>query len=160
MLAAVLLAIVSGLFVWRTSRAPAAAGERVVVAVADFVNETGEADLDGLSGMLITSLEESRLLTVLTRSRMLDVARQLGRKTDARVDEGLGRAVASNVRARALLLTTIRRFDSVYAIDLQALDPQRNEFLFTVSEQGRGRQRIPSLIDRLSGGSRVLETTP
>jgi tetratricopeptide (TPR) repeat protein len=153
-LAAVLLAIVSGLFVWRTSRAPVAAGERVVVAVADFVNETGEADLDGLSGMLITSLEESRLLTVLTRSRMLDVARQLGRKTDARVDEGLGRAVASNVRARALLLTTIRRFDSVYAIDLQALDPQRNEFLFTVSEQGRGRQSIPSLIDRLSERTR------
>ncbi|MGH9858267.1 MAG: protein kinase domain-containing protein, partial [Acidobacteriota bacterium] len=43
---------------------------RIPVAVADFVNETGEQDLDGLSGMLITSLEQSRKLAVMTRSRM------------------------------------------------------------------------------------------
>jgi tetratricopeptide (TPR) repeat protein len=152
--AAALLAAITAAFVWRASRAPPAPVERVVVAVADFVNETGEGDLDGLSGMLITSLEESRRLAVLTRSRMLEVARRLGHGADSRVDESMGRAVARDVRARALLLTTIRRFDSVYAVDLQALDPARNEYLFTLSEQGTGRQSIPGLIDRLSERTR------
>ncbi|MBI4429365.1 MAG: serine/threonine protein kinase, partial [Ignavibacteriales bacterium] len=39
--------------------------ERVPVVVADFVNETKEPELDGLSGMLITALEQSRRLDVL-----------------------------------------------------------------------------------------------
>lgn len=155
-LAAAVMASITAVFVWRASRDSPASEERVVVAVADFVNETGEPDLDGLSGMLITSLEESRRLAVLTRTRMLDVARQLGRDSDrdGHVDEQLGRDVARQVRARALLLTTIRRFDAVYAVDLQALDPLRNEFLFTVSAQGTGRQSIPELIDRLSERTR------
>src|SRR5262249_972922 len=53
-------------------------GEPVMVAVADFDNQTGDEGLDGLSGMLITSLEQSRKLSVLTRSRMFDLARQQG----------------------------------------------------------------------------------
>src|SRR5262249_2229338 len=54
-------------------------GAPIVVAVADFDNQTGDEGLDGLSGMLITSLEQSRKLTVLTRSRMFDLLRQEGR---------------------------------------------------------------------------------
>ncbi|HEX9577175.1 MAG TPA: serine/threonine-protein kinase, partial [Myxococcales bacterium] len=41
-------------------------GAPITVAVADFANETGDEGLDGLSGMLITSLEQSRKLSVLT----------------------------------------------------------------------------------------------
>ena len=37
-------------------------GAPMVVAVADFDNQTGDEGLDGLSGMLITSLEQSRRL--------------------------------------------------------------------------------------------------
>ena len=47
-----------------------------MVAVADFDNQTGDEGLDGLSGMLITSLEQSRKLSVLTRSRMFDLLRR------------------------------------------------------------------------------------
>ena len=53
---------------------------RIMVAVADFVNDTKDPDLDGLSSQLITSLEQSQKLRVLTRSRMVDVLRQLGRR--------------------------------------------------------------------------------
>src|SRR5207249_466248 len=51
---------------------------RLTVAAADFVNDTGEPELDGLSGMLITALEQSRRFSVLTRSRMFDVLKQIG----------------------------------------------------------------------------------
>jgi len=49
------------------------------VAVADFANEADDNDLDGLPEMLITSLEQSRRLLILTRSRMVDVLVQMGR---------------------------------------------------------------------------------
>ena len=44
--------------------------ERTAVAVADMVNETGDPELDGLSGLLVTSLQESPSLRVLTRGRI------------------------------------------------------------------------------------------
>ena len=51
----------------------------IAVAVADFANEADDNDLDGLPEMLITSLEQSRRLLILTRSRMVDVLVQMGR---------------------------------------------------------------------------------
>ncbi|GIT40430.1 MAG: hypothetical protein Ct9H300mP9_2800 [Candidatus Neomarinimicrobiota bacterium] len=55
-------------------------GERIPIAIADFENNTGDATLDGLSGLLITSLEQSNYLTVLTQSRMYDLLKQIGKE--------------------------------------------------------------------------------
>jgi len=46
--------------------------------VADFANQTGDPELDGLSGLLSASLEQSKRLRVLTRSRMWDYAWEIG----------------------------------------------------------------------------------
>ncbi|MBT4318154.1 MAG: hypothetical protein HOD52_03625, partial [Candidatus Marinimicrobia bacterium] len=54
-------------------------GDRIPVAIADFENQTNDASLDGLSGLLITSLEQSNYLSVLTRSRMFDLLKQIGK---------------------------------------------------------------------------------
>ncbi len=126
----------------------------VTVAVADFANLTGEPELDGLSGMLITSLEQSQRLLVLTRARMLDLLRQGGRTGVEAIDEPLGREVAAAAGVRALVLATIRRFDELYAIEVKVLDPARSEYLFTLKEQGRGKASVPGLIDRLSERTR------
>jgi tetratricopeptide (TPR) repeat protein len=126
----------------------------VRVAVADFENQTGEPDLDGLSGMLITSLEQSRHLGVVTRVRMADLLRQAGHAQVARIDELLGREVAKKAGAKALLVASVRRFDQVYSVDLRALDPAANEYLFTLAEKGTGKGSLPELIDRLSEQTR------
>ncbi|HEX4384266.1 MAG TPA: serine/threonine-protein kinase [Myxococcales bacterium] len=122
----------------------------LVVAVADFDNQTGDPSLDGLSGLLITSLEQSRKLTVLTRSRMFDLARQTGRADAANITEAVGREVAQKANARALLLATLRKFDDVYVVDLKILEPTRNEYLAGVTEQAKGKASVPALIDKLS----------
>jgi predicted Ser/Thr protein kinase/Flp pilus assembly protein TadD len=133
----------------------------LVVAVADFDNQTGEPALDGLSGLLITSLEQSRRLTVLTRSRMFDLVRQPGRADAANIDEPLGREVAQKASARALLLATLRRFDELYVVDLKILDPNRNEYLAAVTERASGKASIPQLIDKLSlAAQRALKEAP
>lgn len=123
---------------------------RVKMAVADFSNDTAEKDLDSLSGMLITSLEQSHRLSVLTRSRMFEVLHEIGRPDAERIDETLGRELARKASAKALVLASVRRFGDLYAIDLKVLDPERNEHLFAVREQGRGKESIPGLIDRLA----------
>jgi serine/threonine protein kinase/Flp pilus assembly protein TadD len=125
-------------------------GERIPIAVADFANDTEETVLNGLSGMLITSLEQSRHLSVLTRSGMLDILKQLGKQDFDRIDEVLGREICKRAGLRGLVLASIRKFGRVYAIDLKVLDPKRNEYVFTASEKGEGQESVPSMIDRLS----------
>ncbi len=130
-------------------------GERIPVAVIDFVNETGEQELDGLSGMLITSLEQSRRLAVLTRSRMFDILKQMGKNDVERIDEALGREISQQANVSALVIASIRKFDQLYTIDLKVLDPLRNEYLYTTKEEGEGKKSIPSMIDRLSEKTRI-----
>ncbi len=144
-------AVAAYLAVTRHARvAEPGARQRISVLVADFANESGDPDLDGLSGMLITSLEQSRRLAVLTRARMLDILRQSGHPKVERVDESLGREVAQRAGVSAVLLASVRRLDDLYTIDLKVLDPASDTYLFTAKENGRAKASIPGLIDRLS----------
>ncbi len=128
---------------------------RLVVTVADFANETADRELDGLSGMLITSLEQSRHLAVLTRARMLDLLRQAGHPAAERIEEDLGREVAQRAGARLLVAGAVHHFDEIYAIELRVLDPGRSAYLFTLAERGQGKAGIPQMIDHLSERMRL-----
>ncbi|HEY6003126.1 MAG TPA: protein kinase [Anaeromyxobacter sp.] len=157
---AITAAILGGVLLARSPGGSVSASP-MTVAVADFANQTGEPELDGLSGMLITSLEQSQRLAVLSRVRMLDVLRQLGKANVTVVDEALGRELALGAGVRALVLASIRRFDGLYAIELKVLDPVRSEYLFTLQESGRGKASVPAMIDRLSERTRErLRETP
>ncbi|HEU4384701.1 MAG TPA: protein kinase [Anaeromyxobacteraceae bacterium] len=127
---------------------------RMTVAVADFANETGERDLDSVSGLLITSLEQSEQLRVLTRGRLFDLARQLGRGDAERIDEPLAREVGRKGEARVLLVANLRKLGSSYAVDLRALDPRQDEYLFTASDRALGKEGIFDLVDRLGQTTR------
>ena len=133
---------------------PAQADIRIPTAVVDFVNETGEPELDGLSGMLITALEQSRRLSVLTRSRMFDILKQMGRDDVDRIDEALGREIATRAELHALVVASIRKLGQRYTVDLKILDPQRDEYLFTAAEEGEGQESIFGMIDRLAAKTR------
>ena len=147
---AVAAAMVGGAVTARMWQQRWRSGERVRVAVVDFANETGEKDLDGLSSMFITSLEQSHRLSVLTRSRMLDLARQIAGVRPERIDEVLGREVARRAGAAGVATGTIRRLGSVYAIDVHVMDPASNEYLVAAREQAGRKEEILDVLDRLS----------
>ena len=128
---------------------------RISVAVADFANQTGDSDLDGLSGLLTAALEQSKKLRVLTRSRMWDQLRSMGKERAERIDEPLAREIGKRAGVRALLLASIRRLDDVYTVEMRAFDPKRDEYLFTVREQTSDKKGVLSLIDRLSERTRL-----
>ena len=105
-------------------------GNRIPVAIADFKNQTNDASLDGLSGLLITSLEQSNYLSVLTRSRMFDLLKQIGKSDVNTVDEELGVEICERADINALVLTSIRQFGDLYSVDLKILDVEKKEYLF------------------------------
>ncbi|HEY6099464.1 MAG TPA: protein kinase [Anaeromyxobacter sp.] len=130
-------------------------GERLVVAVADFENGTGERELDGLSGLLVTSLEQSRRFQVLTRTRLLALLRQAGKPQGTRIDDGLARDLARAAGAKVLIAGSARRQrDGGYALELRALDPSAGRRLFFVSEVAPVKAELFPAIDRLSTAAR------
>jgi serine/threonine protein kinase/Tfp pilus assembly protein PilF len=128
--------------------------ERIPVAVADFVNETNEPELNSLSGMLITALEKSRRLSVLTRSRVFDVLRQIGKENVDKIDENIGLEICRKLDIHVLAIGTIRKFGKNYSIDLKIIDPIKNEYLFTASEQAESQEEIPFTLDKISNKTR------
>jgi tetratricopeptide (TPR) repeat protein len=152
--AAALAGAIIAFAVVQQRRSPTAGDGRVVVAVADFVNDTRDPELDGLSGLLITAMEQSQRLTVLTRTRMLDLARQAGHREVTRIDEVLGREVGRKAGARALLVAAVHKLGDLYAVELRATDPVKDEYLFTVREQAASKEAIFALLDRVSDRAR------
>ena len=124
-------------------RSPASPA-RPVVAVADAQNATGDPDLDGVSGLLVTSLEQSRRLGVLTRGSMIDLARQAGHDKVERIDEVVGRDVVRKAGAAALLVPNVHRLGSTYAVELRAIDPRRDSYIFTLRDQSPSKEGHPA----------------
>ena len=132
----------------------------IVVAVADFANQTGEPNLDGMSGLLITSLEQSERLRVLTRGRLIELVREMGKPEAPRIDESLARAVGRKAGVRALLLASVRKLGNTYAAEVRAVDPGRDEYLFTVRDEAATANDLLPLIDRLSERTRIALSEP
>ena len=130
-------------------------GDRIPVAIADFENNTNDASLDGLSGLLITSLEQSKYLSVLTKSRMFDLLKQIGKPDIDKVDEKLGVEICERADINTLVLTSIRQFGDLYSVDLKILDVDKNEYLYTTNVQAEGKKNIPDLIDKISKQTRI-----
>jgi len=123
---------------------------RLVVAVADVANATGDAGLDGLSLLLGTALEQSRRISLLGRSRMLETLRDAGRPLPARIDESLARFAAIKAQANALLLPAVRNLGGDYEVELRAVDLAHNDPLFTTRERAAGKSAILDALDRVS----------
>ena len=147
-----LILVVIGYFLFFGQKEVSAA--RIPIAVVDFVNETEEKELNGLSGMLITSLEQSRRLSVLTRSRMFDILKQMDKQEVGRIDETLGREICKQANVNVMVIASIRKLGRRYAIDLKVLNPQKDEYLFTEKEEDEDRESIFSMIDRLAERTR------
>ena len=150
-IAVVIALLIGGYFLFRGGTGSAG---RIPIAVADFVNQTNEPELNGLSGMLITALEQSQRLAVVTRSRMFDVLKQLGDENVEFIDEKLGREICKHANIQALAIASIRKLGNRYAIDLKVLDPLKDEYLFTAKEEGEGQESVFSMIDKLAEKTR------
>jgi len=133
---------------------PQTPSERVTLAVADFDNKTKEAELDGLSDLLITALEQSRQIEVLTRTRMFDILRQMKQDSISHINETTARNICKYAHVNALSIATLRKLGKLYTIDLKILDVPNDRYLYTNKEQGEGQESILAMIDKIAARMR------
>jgi tetratricopeptide (TPR) repeat protein len=127
--------------------------QSLTVAVADLQNTTGDPDLDALSGLVIASLEQSKRLRVVTRSRARDLLAQLGREAKA-LGEADAREAALRADAGALVTGRVRRDAGGYRLELRGIDPRTGKELFTSSAQAARKEDVLRAIDAATADAR------
>ncbi len=152
--AALLLALAAA--AWLLQRG-ADGTERFGVAVADVENATGDPELDGLAGLLSTSLAQSPYLALVPRTRLLDgmdLARA-GGSLPERVDAAAALAHGPGAGARAVLAPAVRADGAGLAIEVRAISVETGAPLFTLMERAAGKAEVSAALDRLSRATRL-----
>lgn len=122
---------------------PAVSGPRPVV-VMPFENQTGDASLDylraAIPNLLITNLEQSKYLTVLTWERMRDLLKQLDKDSlkVIDIDRETGFELCHLADVHGIVLGSFTRAGEVFATDIKVLDVHSKQTLRSANTRGRG----------------------
>jgi len=128
--------------------------ERHPVAVITFENQTGDPQYDNLKrvipNLLITSLEQSKYLQVVTWERLRDLARQAGKESVDEIDADLGFELCRREKIDALVVGSFTKLGDRFVTDIKVLDVGSKGSLAVAKADGRGLESIPEQVDRLS----------
>ncbi|MFQ6070793.1 MAG: protein kinase, partial [Candidatus Aminicenantales bacterium] len=148
-----LAAIIIGLVLWQLLLHK----EKVKpsLAVLSFENQTEDKTYDYLRevipNLLITNLEQSGNLQIMTRERMNDLLKQMGRKEVKNIDKDLGFDLARLDGIDAIALGSFTRAGNIFATDVKILDVKTKKLLKSVNSKGEGVGSIlKNQIDELS----------
>ncbi len=122
---------------------------RLLVAMADTENATGDADLDVVSELLRQGLEQSRRLSLMERSRLVGLLREAGRPADRAIGEAEARLAAGLASAQLLLVPAVRATPTGLDLSVKAIDLGHRQALFTAVEAASGKATVPEALDRL-----------
>jgi len=129
--------------------------ERVPIAVINFTNHTGDEQFDylcaAIPNLLITNLEQSKHLSVLTWERMRDLLKILGKEDVPTVDEDLGFEICKMDDIDAVITGSFTKAGNMFVTEVKVLDVASKKILKTSSSQGEGVASILKIqIDELS----------
>jgi tetratricopeptide (TPR) repeat protein/TolB-like protein len=133
----------------------AEATERRPVAVIAFANDTGDPRYDNLRkvipSLLITSLEQSKYLQVVTRERLRDVLKQMGAGDDVDdIDTDLGIEVCKHEGIGTIVTGSFVKLGNNFVTDIKVLKVGSKDLLTSAKAEGEGVESIPGQVDRLS----------
>jgi serine/threonine protein kinase/tetratricopeptide (TPR) repeat protein len=125
------------------------------LAVISFENLTGDSDYDylrkAIPNLLITSLEQSKYLHVITWERMQDLLKQIGRHGLEIIDKDTGFELCRHEGVESIVVGSFTKAGDVFATDVKVLDVDSKRLLKSASSRGRGVDSIlQSQIDDLS----------
>ena len=151
-LAVVALAVAVSAILVLSSPAPSG---KIPVAVISFENQTGEARYDylraAIPNLLITSLEQSRYLQVMSWERMRDLIRQLGKERTSLIDTDLGFEICTKDSVRAIIVGSFVKAGDMFATDVKVIDVRSKQLLRSAGSRGEGVASIlKTQIDDLS----------
>jgi tetratricopeptide (TPR) repeat protein len=112
------------------------------IAVISFENRTGDQSYDYLRevipNLLITSLEQSKYLSVITWERMHDLLRQAGRGDVTAIDGETGFEVCRMDGIDTIVLGSFAKAGEVFVTDVKVLDVGSKQLLKSASAKGNG----------------------
>ncbi len=119
------------------------------VAVITFENQTGEKSYDylrkAIPNLLITSLEQSNNIRVVTWERMHDLLDQMGKGDVEVIDSDLGFELCRQNGIEAIVLGSFVKAGDMFATDIKVLDVTTKDLLKSTSSRGKG---IDSILER------------
>ncbi len=151
--------ITAALLIWQLL--PKKDVHKTSIAVISFENQTGESSLDYLQkaipNLLITSLEQSRNIQVMTWERMHDLLKQMGKAEVEVVDRDLGFELCRKDGVDAIVLGSFIMAGDMFATDVKVLDITTKNILKSTSSKGEGvasilRNQIDELSREISKG--------
>ena len=145
---------------------PKAAGTAHTVAVVGFENLTGDATYDYLKkaipNLLITSLEQSKYLNVMSWERLNDLVGQKDRRMVTSAERDLWFEICRREGILAIVLGSFTKADNMFATDAKIYEVQTKNLLKSVSSKGEGvgsilRTQIDELSREISKGVGLSE---
>ncbi len=139
------------------------------IVVISFKNQTGDKNYDYLQeaipNLLITSLEQSKYLRVITWERMYDLLKQLGRENVDIIDKELGFELCRLEGVESIILGTFVKAGDIFATDVKVLDVQSKRLLKSASTKGEGvgsilQNQIDELSQAISSSVMISEQAP
>lgn len=133
----------------------AEAVRRKPIAVMTFKNLTGESNYDYLSeaipNLLITNLEQSAYLRVMTWGRMYDLLKVIGKEDVKTIDENLGYELCRMDGVETIVVGSYTKAGDMFVTDVKILDVETKELLKSANSRGEGVASIlQNQIDDLS----------
>jgi len=154
----VFVIVLAAFFLTRTRIFPTSeAAARKPIAVMTFKNLTGESSLDYLSeaipNLIITNLEQSEYLSVMTWERMRDLLKIMGKEEIESIDDDLGFEVCKMDEIENVVLGSFTKAGDVFVTDAKVLDVKSKRILHSTNSKGKGVASIlETQIDELSVG--------
>jgi serine/threonine protein kinase/Tfp pilus assembly protein PilF len=131
---------------------PQKAQSKHSIAVINFRNQTGEKAYDYLQeaipNLLITSLEQSKYLSVMTWERMRDVLKQAGHPDIGIIDSDLGFELCRRDGVDNIVIGSFIKAGDMFATDVKVHDVRTKALLKSASSQGQG---VGSILERQIG---------
>ncbi len=125
---------------------PAGPARRPSIAVITFENQTGDKSYDylrkAIPNLLITSLEQSRNLSVVTWERLHDLLKQMGKEEVEAIDSDLGFELCRRDGVRTIVLGSFFKAGEMFATDIKVLDVASKRLLKSAGSKGEGLRSI------------------
>jgi tetratricopeptide (TPR) repeat protein/predicted Ser/Thr protein kinase len=142
--AAIAVALI-GLGAWRIlHRQRVVTAPRIAnsIAVISFQNQTGDRAYDYLQeaipNLLITGLEQSGGVYVVSWERMEDLLKQLGRPDVKTIDKDLGFQLCRMEGVESIVLGSFVKAENTFVTDVKVLDAESKKLLKSATARGEG----------------------
>jgi tetratricopeptide (TPR) repeat protein len=125
------------------------------ILIADFDNQTGDPVFDrSLLTAFTVSLEQSRVVNVVPRSRIDETLERMRQAPGIRIDEALGQEIASREGIKAVVVPGISGVGADYRLSARIRETATGVDVKTRIVPAAGKHMILTALDRLASGVR------